>query len=91
MFQLLLTNVFKILLVATALVCWGMPSRLHGSIASENALTGNLPSEWDVNGIGDPSIQGFATDFSVNRGQTVDFKINTTATAYRIDHGCPVE
>jgi glucose/arabinose dehydrogenase len=85
MFQLILTKMCRILLVAMALVCWAMPGHLHGSIASENALTGNLPSEWDVNGIGDPSIQGFATDISVNRGQTVEFKINTTATAYRID------
>jgi glucose/arabinose dehydrogenase len=85
MVQSPLTNVFRVSLVATALLCWGIPSRLIGSIASENALTGNLPSEWDVNGIGDPSIQGFATDFSVNRGQTVEFKINTTATAYGID------
>ena len=49
------------------------------------ALTGNPPSEWEVSGIGDPSIQGFATDFSVNRGETVSFKINTDATAYLID------
>ena len=32
-----------------------------------------------------PSIQGFATDISVNRGETVQFKIDTTATAYRLD------
>ena len=54
-------------------------------IAVENALVGNLPSEWDIAGIGDSTIQGFATDISVNRGQTVSFKINTDATAYRID------
>ena len=85
MFQSLLTNVFRISLVTTVLLCCVMSSRLHGSIASENSLIGNLPSEWDVSGIGDPSIQGFATDFSVNRGTTVEFKINTTASAYHID------
>ena len=53
-------------------------------IVCENALTGNVGTEWDV-GIGDASIQGFATDISVNRGQTVTFKINTIAAAYRID------
>ena len=36
-------------------------------------------------GVGDPTIQGFATDISVNRGSTVSFKISTEATAYRID------
>ena len=54
-------------------------------IVCENALTGNLQSEWDVSGVGDPSIQGFATDISVNRGSTISFKVNTNATAYRID------
>jgi hypothetical protein len=53
-------------------------------IVCENALTGNVGTEWDV-GVGDASIQGFATDISVNRGQTVTFKINTIAVAYRID------
>ena len=53
-------------------------------IVCENALTGNVGTEWDV-GVGDASIQGFATDISVNRGQTVTFKINTIAAAYRID------
>ena len=31
------------------------------------------------------TIQGFATDISVNRGQTVNFKIDTNATNYRLD------
>jgi hypothetical protein len=34
-------------------------------------------SEWDVSGAGDPSIQGFATDISVNKGETVSFKVKT--------------
>lgn len=54
-------------------------------IAAENALTGNLASEWDVSGAGDPSIQGFATDISVNKGEMVRFKVDTDARAYRID------
>ena len=54
-------------------------------VVCENALTGNLASEWDVAGVGDPTIQGFATDISVNKGQTINFKISTTATAYSID------
>src|SRR5439155_25687057 len=54
-------------------------------IACENALPGNLASEWDITGSGDASIQGFTTDISVDQGQTVRFKINTTASAYRLD------
>lgn len=47
-------------------------------IVTENALTGNPKSEWDISGSGDPNIQGFATDISVNKGQTVRFKISVT-------------
>ncbi len=54
-------------------------------IACENTLVGNLQSEWDVAGSGDPTLQGFATDTSVNRGQTINFKVSTTALSYRID------
>ncbi|MGB8385234.1 MAG: N,N-dimethylformamidase beta subunit family domain-containing protein, partial [Dermatophilaceae bacterium] len=52
---------------------------------AENCLAGNPSSEWDVSGAGDLSIQGFATDISVNRGSTVSFKIDTNAAAYRVD------
>jgi len=54
-------------------------------IVVENGKAGNPPAEWDVTGIGDPSIQGFATEISINRGSTVFFKIATTASAYRLD------
>ena len=36
-------------------------------------------------GAGGSTIQGFATDISVNQGGTVGFKIDTTATRYRLD------
>jgi hypothetical protein len=49
-------------------------------IAAENTRAGNPISEWDISGAGDPSIQGFATEMSVNRGSTVRFKINVTGT-----------
>src|SRR4030095_14266994 len=54
---------------------------------AENALTGNPASEWDVSGAGDPTIQGFATDISVNVGQTVSFKveIDNDSANYSID------
>lgn len=52
-------------------------------VACENSLAGN--TGWDVPGSGDPSIQGFATDISVNVGQTVNFKIRTDASKYQLD------
>jgi hypothetical protein len=54
-------------------------------VVAENCLTGNLPSEWDVSGAGDASIQGFATQMSVNRGSTISFKVDTNASNYRFD------
>ena len=53
-------------------------------IVAENCLTGTPQSTWDVSGAGDPSIQGFATDISVNVGDTVSFKIDTDAD--RLSH-----
>jgi|GEM_PF-522117 len=53
-------------------------STAQNPIVTENALTGNPKSEWDISGSGDPNIQGFATDISVNKGQTVRFKISVT-------------
>src|SRR5215510_2074631 len=58
---------------------------LGNAIKCENQLTGNLPTEWDINGAGDPSIQGFATDISAAPGQTIGFKVDTDATSYRLD------
>jgi hypothetical protein len=56
------------------------------SIVAENCQPGTPQLQWDVNGAGDPSIQGFATDISVNQGETVHFKINVNpAVAYHLD------
>src|SRR5689334_14649173 len=54
-------------------------------IVVENCQSGSPRSEWDITGAGDTSIQGFATNMSVNRGTTVSFKVSTPATSYRID------
>ena len=54
-------------------------------VACENTKAGNPASEWDVSGSGSAAIQGFATDISVDQGGTVSFKVDTPATAYRID------
>src|SRR3954466_14123422 len=66
-----------LLLIETAL-------QAQNAIVSENALPGNPASEWDISGAGDLSIQGFATDISVNKGETVHFKIKTDASSYSI-------
>ncbi|MDP4263600.1 MAG: DUF4082 domain-containing protein [Bacteroidota bacterium] len=50
-------------------------------IVTENALAGTPKATWDISGAGDLTIQGFATDLSVNKGQTVHFKIDVTPAA----------
>ena len=54
-------------------------------IVDENLKPGNSPDEWDIDGAGDTTIQGFATDISVNKGDTIHFKVKTNATNYRLD------
>ncbi|HEX2713315.1 MAG TPA: N,N-dimethylformamidase beta subunit family domain-containing protein [Candidatus Acidoferrales bacterium] len=54
-------------------------------IEAENCLPGD-PSWYNGGYVwSDPSIVGFATDISVNVGQTIYFKISTDAPAYTID------
>jgi hypothetical protein len=60
------------------------PASAQNAIVTENQLPGNPASEWDISGAGDLSIQGFATDISVNKGQRVRFKIKSNA-AYTIN------
>jgi hypothetical protein len=54
-------------------------------VACENTKPGNPASEWDVSGSGSSSIQGFATDISVDQGQLIQFKVDTPSTNYRLD------
>src|SRR6185503_10474277 len=70
---------------ATLLVLAIGPSRARSSpidpcaapvtnvVACENTLPGSPRNEWDITGDGDASIQGYATPFSVNHGETVHF------------------
>src|SRR5262245_12522895 len=46
-------------------------------IIAENCKPGNPSTEWDINGVGDQTIVGFATDISFNVGETARFKVNT--------------
>ena len=52
-------------------------------VYSENLLPGSPKSVWDITAAS-TAIEGFATRFSVNRGETVQFKIKSNQ-AYRID------
>src|SRR6202166_2578329 len=74
-----------LLYFSLSLVAFGSCSAPANPIESENCLPGNPDSQWDVSGAGDPTVQGFATDISVNAGQTISFKINTDASAYTIE------
>ena len=51
---------------------------MTNAIVLENQLDGTPRSEWDLqNRPSEDNIEGFATDMSVNRGETVEFKINS--------------
>lgn len=57
------------------------------SILSENLLTGAPSSEWTISGAGDTTNLGFAREFSVNVGETVNFSCHGAGTVldiYRI-------
>ena len=71
------------LLSVFAVILFSALSFSQNAIVTENALPGNPASEWDLAGAdaGDLSIQGFATDISVNRGNTINFKIDVNTGA----------
>jgi hypothetical protein len=54
-------------------------------VACENQLPGTPQSQWDVGPGEGSTIQGFADPFSVNVSQSINFKIQSPATAYKID------
>src|SRR5205085_673698 len=55
-------------------------------IVTENQLAGVDSTVWQVRGVGDTTIQGFATDISVNKGETVHFKIRAPkGKTYHLD------
>ncbi|MEP7377851.1 MAG: DUF4082 domain-containing protein [Chitinophagaceae bacterium] len=53
----------------------------QNAIVTENANAGNPNSEWGVPDFRDNRIAGYATKMSLNRGQTVRFKINVQSGA----------
>jgi hypothetical protein len=78
--RVLITLCFVCLLARVAAGSCAAP---QNAIEAENCNPG--ATGWDVSGSGDSTIQGFATDISFNAGQTVNFKVSTTARAYKID------
>ena len=62
---------------------------MANEIVPENKLAGTSDTVWDIGiGGGSTSIEGFATDISLNRGNTVSFKINTAAIFHYKTAGC---
>ena len=60
--------------------CAGPPN----AVVAENCRAGTPWSTWNV-WPGSEALQGFATPFSVDQGQRIDFKVDTTAATYRVD------
>src|SRR5262249_6891926 len=58
---------------------------MSNKISLENQLPGTAQSVWHLNGAGSTNIEGYATDISVDPGNTIDFKINTDSSNYRIE------
>ena len=54
-------------------------------VACENSLPGTPQSQWDVSKGEGTTIQGFADPFSVNVGQSINFKIESPASGYTVD------
>lgn len=71
-------------LTAPAAVAAGPCDPGMNPVVCENSKPGSPPSEWDIDGAGDDSIQGFSTEISVNVGQAIKFKIDTRAPSYTI-------
>ena len=72
-------KLFRNLLMMLTLLAFHAMAYSQNAIVTENALPGNPKSEWDITGAGDLSIQGFATEISINKGSAVSFKITTAA------------
>jgi hypothetical protein len=84
-FFILLLLVFSSACVPSSVTTGDFCAEPANEIVAENCLPGDPATEWDINGYGDPSIQGFGTDISVAQGEAITFKIDTDSDAYRID------
>ena len=80
-----------LIMVAHARTATGSCASPANPIEAENCLAGNPASQWDISGAGDSTIQGFATDISVNaarrsrsRSTPTPPAITSTSTAWAI-------
>lgn len=81
----LIGSLFSPLAVSAARAAGPCDAPIVNAVACENTKAGSPASEWDVTGAGSSTIQGFATDMSVNLGGRIGFKVDTTAASFRID------
>ena len=71
----------RLLFVIFYVVVFTFFSFAQNAIVTENANAGNPISEWGVPDFRDNRIAGFANKMSLNRGETVRFKINVQSGA----------
>jgi hypothetical protein len=76
--RILLATIFWVAIAANG-------AYAQNAIVTENQLAGTPQSQWDLSGPGSTTLQGFATDISVNHGSTVNFKIQANTNNWRID------
>jgi hypothetical protein len=79
------TGLFVATLLTAVNYAYASCSSPANPIEAENCLPGNPSNQWQINGSGDPTIQGFATDISVSAGQMISFKVKTDATNYILE------
>jgi len=84
-FRLNKTLLLLVINVGAIVPAFGTCTAPRNPIEAENCLPGTPSSVWYIADAGSPNIQGFTTDISVNVGQSLFFKIHTSALAYRID------
>ena len=88
-----LANAVLLLLAACAALA-ATPATSHAAacsapvtneVACENSKPGTNWTDWEVDGGGDAALQGYATEMSVQAGDTIGFKIKATSSNYHID------
>jgi hypothetical protein len=71
--------------IIVCLAVVGNDAFAQNAIIAENQKPGAPASQWDLDGPGSTTLQGFATDISVNHGSTINFKIQSGTSNWRID------
>ena len=71
-----MTRVAVGLVVLAAALAAPCDQPVVNQIACENSKPGVPPGTWEVEGAGSDALQGYATSMSVDKGDTVAFKIN---------------